>query len=224
MKPQAAVLRSRSIGHGDALPQTKPNKTLILVHGRGFKPARTELETLWLRALRAGLQRDAPDAAAALDRCTVRLVYYGDEIHDVLAARGRRYDPALDLADLNNTVGTLAALSKTKQFRREHYERLPGKTPLKEFLADIGAPALSVLGLKERALERFMPELADYWRADRSTLSTRAFAALLAKRSSGVTTSPSSRTAWAASSPTTPCCRCPATSRRSQRTTRSRSG
>jgi hypothetical protein len=170
MKPQAAALRSRSIGHGDALPQTKPNKTLILVHGRGFKPARTELETLWLRALRAGLQRDAPDAAAALDRCTVRFVYYGDESRDVLAASGRRYDPALDLADLNNTVAALAALSKTKQFRREHYERLPGKTPLKEFLADIGAPALSVLGLKERALERFMPELADYWRPDRSTL------------------------------------------------------
>jgi hypothetical protein len=152
------------------LPQTTPNKTLILVHGRGFKPAKAELEALWLRALRAGLQRDAPDAAAALDHCTVQFVYYGDEIHDVLTANGRSYDPALDLADLNNTVAALTALSKTKQFRREHYERLPGKTPLKEFLADIGAPALSVLGLKDRALERFMPELADYWRAEGSVL------------------------------------------------------
>lgn len=145
------------------MPQTTPNKTLILVHGRGFKPEKLQLEALWLRALRAGLLRDAPEATAAFDRCTVRLVHYGDEIHDVLTAHGRSYDPTLDLADLNNTVSTLAALSKTKQFRREHYERLPGKTPLKEFLADIGAPTLSVLGLQQRALDRFMPELVDYW-------------------------------------------------------------
>ena len=121
-------------------------------------------------ALRGGLLRDAPDAAAAFDRCTVRLVYYGDEIHHVLSTSGRSYDPALDLADLNNSVDALAALSKSKQFRREHYERLPGKTPFKEFLADIGAPALSMLGLKARALERFMPELTDYWRGDVSKL------------------------------------------------------
>lgn len=70
------------------MPQTTSNKTLILVHGRGFKPAKAELEALWLRALRTGLQRDTPDAAAALDRCTIRFVYYGDEIHDVLTARG----------------------------------------------------------------------------------------------------------------------------------------
>jgi hypothetical protein len=147
-----------------------PNKTLILVHGRGFKPAKAELEALWLRALRAGLQRDTPDAAIAFDRCTIRFVYYGDEIHDVLTASGRRYDPALDLADLNNAATALTALSTTKQFRRAHYERLPGKTPLKEFFADIGAPTLSLLGLKERAVARFLPELTDYWRADGSRL------------------------------------------------------
>ena len=148
------------------MAKTTSNKTLILIHGRGFKPEQNQLKALWLRALRGGLLRDAPDAAAAFDRCTVRLVYYGDEIHHVLSTSGRSYDPALDLADLNNSVDALAALSKSKQFRREHYERLPGKTPFKEFLADIGAPALSMLGLKARALERFMPELTDYWRGD----------------------------------------------------------
>ncbi len=53
---------------------------------------------------------------------------------------------------------------RPRQFRREHYERLPGKSPLKEFLADIGAPALSAIGLKERA---FWPASCrnwlDYW-------------------------------------------------------------
>ncbi len=67
-------------------------------------------------------------------------------------------------------MAALAALSKSRQFRREHYERLPGKTAFKEFLADVGAPALSAIGLKERALARFIPELADYWRSSDSRL------------------------------------------------------
>ncbi len=142
------------------------NKTLILIHGRGFKPDRAQLQALWLRALRAGLARDAPPALEAFDRCNVQFVHYGDEIHSVLTGAGRRYDAALDLADLNDTVSALAGLSKTKQFRRQYYERLPGKTPLKEFLADIGAPTLAALGLKQRALQRLMPELVDYWRGD----------------------------------------------------------
>jgi hypothetical protein len=151
-------------------PEKARNKTLILIHGRGFKPARSDLEALWIQALRTGLGRDATQALPAFDRCRCEFVYYGDEINAVLAATGRRYDAALDLADLKNTLAALAALSKPRQFRREHYERLPGKTALKEFLADIGAPALSAIGLKERALVRFIPELADYWHASESRL------------------------------------------------------
>ena len=138
-------------------------KTLILIHGRGFKPARADLEAMWLQALRCGLARDAPRHCPEFDRCRREFVYYGDEINAVLASEGRRYDASLDLADLENTLSALAVLSKSRQFRREHYERLPGKTAVKEFLADIGAPALSAIGLKERVLARFIPELADYW-------------------------------------------------------------
>jgi len=147
-----------------------PNKTLILIHGRGFKPAQPELEGLWLDALRAGLTRDSPDLLPAFERCNRVFVYYGDETSEVLRAAGRHYDAALDLADLKNTLALLTALSKTKEFRRENYERLPGKTPLKEFFADIGAPALAMLGLKDRAIGRFLPELLDYWRAEGGSL------------------------------------------------------
>ena len=144
-------------------PEKRRAKTLILIHGRGFKPARAEVEELWVRALRSGVQRDAPDALPAFDGCRREFVYYGDDINAVLAAQGRSYDAALDLADLKNTLASLAALSRSRQFRREYYERLPGKTALKEFLADVGAPALSAFGLKERTLLRFVPELAEYW-------------------------------------------------------------
>lgn len=148
------------------------NKTLILIHGRGFKPAQADLEALWLEALGSGLTRDFADPLPAWRRCRHEFVYYGDEISTVLGRAGRRYDTALDLADLKNTLVSLAALAKTKQFRREHYERLPGKSPLKEFLADIGAPSLAVLGLKDRAVGRFLPELLDYWQTSGSTIRT----------------------------------------------------
>jgi hypothetical protein len=147
------------------------NKTLILVHGRGFKPGKAELEALWLEALRSAVTRDFADPLPAWRLCRREFVYYGDEVGSVLERTGRQYDAALDLADLKNTLVSLAALAKTRQFRREHYERLPGKSPLKEFLADIGAPALSVLGLKDRAVGRFLPELLDYWRPDGSAIS-----------------------------------------------------
>lgn len=144
-------------------PEKGCTKTLILIHGRGFKPARTELEELWVRALRSGVQREAPAALPAFDGCRREFVYYGDDINAILAAQGRSYDAALDLADLKNALAALATLAKSRQFRREYYERLPGKTALKEFFADVGAPALSAFGLKERTLLRFVPELAEYW-------------------------------------------------------------
>src|SRR4249919_1269440 len=105
-----------------------------------------------------GLARDAAEALPGFDSCRREFVYYGDEINALLASEGRRYDASLDLADLENTLAALAMLSKSRQFRREHYERLPGKTAVKEFLADIGAPALSAIGLKEQVLARFIPE------------------------------------------------------------------
>jgi hypothetical protein len=137
-----------------------------MIHGRGDKPEIAALEGLWREALRAGIARDFPDRLPALKRTRIELVHYGDLARQVLAKKGRKYDEALDLADQRKALADLAARAKSKDFRREHYERLPGKTPIREFLADVGAPALAALGLKDRALGRYMPELVDYWRKD----------------------------------------------------------
>ena len=145
--------------------------SLVLVHGRGFKPPKDDVQRLWIGALTAGLRRDRADAVSVLQNSATELVYFGDEVATVLNRAGRRYDVALDLADLENTLAGLSAVEKTKHFRREHYERLPGKTPLKEFLADIGAPALSLVGLADRAIARHVPELADYWREQAGALA-----------------------------------------------------
>lgn len=38
------------------------NRSLLLVHGHGFKPAQNALSALWLEAIRWGLLRDTPTA------------------------------------------------------------------------------------------------------------------------------------------------------------------
>lgn len=145
-------------------------KTLVLIHGRGFKPAATDLLTLWRDALRLGIQRDAPDQVAAFDAVDTRMVYYGDLSGAVLAAAGRHYDAALDLNDLRHCLEALAAHRRSKAFRRENYERLPGKSPLKEFLADVSGAALRLPGIGARLLDTVAPELADYWHPENSHL------------------------------------------------------
>ncbi len=139
------------------------NRLLLYVHGRDFKPAREHLEELVVEALRAGLQRDRADLVAAFDATTVELAYYGDISRQVLEARGRVYDEALDLVDRRNALDALKRLDKPKKFNLGRYDRLPGKTALKEFLADIGSPIARPLGLSAAIIRRLAPELGAYW-------------------------------------------------------------
>lgn len=146
-------------------PEIKPRRTIIMVHGRGWKPAPDVLESLWIEALRTGLQRDmeSPSASVALDMAHVRLVYYGDLTNAARSQRGQSYDEALDIADLNNALDALKELTSSKKFRRAGYEALHGRSSLREFLADIGSPILSTLRLTDKVIGRRMPEVAAYW-------------------------------------------------------------
>lgn len=139
-------------------PSTDSRMTLLLVHGRGVQPDPQELETHWLRALSHALARDH---GVDLTDVGCRMLYYGDLTNELDPAASR-FDPVLDTADRQNAFERLAAL-KAKRFRRAGYEAVPGHTPLKEFLADLGAPASRLLGLSSRRLAHFYPELAAYW-------------------------------------------------------------
>jgi hypothetical protein len=139
-------------------------RTVILVHGGGFKPAQADLTRLWQDALTAGLARDYAKRGGAnlLDAVHVQPVYYGDLVNAHLQQLGKCLDPTLDLEDRRRDLRRLAAVPGKKKFRRTHYEALPGKTALREFVADLAAPLLSMLGLAGRALERTTPVLAAY--------------------------------------------------------------
>ena len=148
--------------------QSNPGKTIVFVHGRGRKPDPQTLESIWAEGLRAGVERDYAKSGelAAFNDVNLSLAYYGDLTNERRKDRTPAYDEALDVADLNNTLQTLKALGSAKKFRRGGYEGLPGRSSLKEFLADVGAPILSSLRLTEVALAKRMPELAAYWNDD----------------------------------------------------------
>ena len=42
-------------------------KTILMIHGRHFKPPKEKLESLWLEALRWGIEKDHPDKLDAFD-------------------------------------------------------------------------------------------------------------------------------------------------------------
>jgi hypothetical protein len=142
----------------------QPQRTLILVHGGGFKPPEAELRRLWRDALGVGLARDysKKGGSSLLDDVRLEFVYYGDLANARLQEAGRGIDQALDLEDRLRDLRRLAMVSSKKKFRRVHYEVLPGKTALREFIADMAAPLLTLFGLAGRALERTTPVLAAY--------------------------------------------------------------
>lgn len=138
----------------------KAQATLFLVHGRGVKPERDVYQDLWRRALAHGLQRDFQIGLEGVD---LQMIYYGD-VTRRLDPQADRYDAVLDLADRENALQRLTGLKNGKSFRRDHYEAVPGQSPLPEFLADVGVPVSRALGLANRRLAHFYPELEAYWR------------------------------------------------------------
>jgi hypothetical protein len=144
--------------------ENQPQRTVILVHGGGFKPPEPDLSRLWREALATGLARDYPKkgGSSLLDGVRLEFVYYGDLANARLQEAGRCIDQALDLEDRQRDLRRLAMIPGKKKFRRVHYETLPGKTALREFIADMAAPLLTMLGLAGRALERTTPVLAAY--------------------------------------------------------------
>ncbi len=137
--------------------------TLVAVHGRDFKPPGDVLSELWYEALRIGIERDAPERLEAFANAHKIFVHYGDLTAALLRDAEKPYDEALDVADRRNLLAELSKVGKRKKFDRTRYDHLPGKSPLKELVADLAAPLLGSLGLAEKALERAAPEYPAYW-------------------------------------------------------------
>ena len=137
-------------------------KTVLFVHGRSFKPPAADLKRLWLAALRHGLSRDRPELLARFNAARKELVYCGDLSNRYLRATGRTFDASAGLADRRRSLAQLKARS-AGNFGRRAYRDTPGRSPYKEFLADLLGSPLNALRLSDRLLSIVALDMAEYW-------------------------------------------------------------
>jgi hypothetical protein len=142
-----------------------PERTIIFVHGRDFKPAAQQLLDISIDAVSAGLERDCPEMLMEFHSAGKRLAYYGDISNAWLRDTGKHYDETLDIGDRRRALQELRLLQKRKHFGMSRYERLPGKTALREFVADLAAPVLGSVGLGGALIGRVAADVNEYWDA-----------------------------------------------------------
>ena len=141
---------------------TISNRSILIVHGRDFKPAEDALMEISTAALRAGVERDYPESVDAFDSISKDIAYFGDLTNGYLESLGKHYDATLDLGDRNNALANLKAILVRKRFGIRQYDLLPGKSALREFAADILAPLLGLIGFTMPLLRYVSKDCAEY--------------------------------------------------------------
>jgi hypothetical protein len=155
------------------------SKRIILVHGRGKKPAQDEKERLVRSALLHGLGRVSPEAreAVASGGVHLELVYFGDVNNKLIWADETEREVGRDFHSW--VVEPLPAApfdeGLERLFRHETseqcldgYRRLRGEFPIRHWLdeaARLVSPVLDALGLSERAVQ-WWPEIEHYGRSN----------------------------------------------------------
>jgi len=140
-------------------------RSLVIVHGRDFKPSGKDLLDLVDQALAAGIERDHPDLLDTYRGLTKELAYYGDLTNALLAEKGRTYDEQLDVGDRRNAFHLLKQIDKRKKFSVQRYDNLPGKSAIGEFAAGVAGPILAAVGLAGTLIKRLANDLGEYWNA-----------------------------------------------------------
>ena len=142
---------------------TISSNSLLLVHGRDFKPPEDALKDLCAAALRAGVERDYPERLYAYDKISLNIAYYGDLNNEILSGLGRKYDPLVDVGDRNNALCTLRGIEARKKFGIRQYDCVPGKTAVPEFFANIISPLCGLFGLTNTLISKLSPDFAEYF-------------------------------------------------------------
>jgi hypothetical protein len=138
------------------------NRSLLLVHGRDFKPAAKTYLELSVAAMRKGLERDFPDCVECFDRLSIDLAWYGDLNAEVLRSKDKHYDEELDVGDRRNVLRALSEITPRKKFGIRQYDTLPGKSALPEFFMDVSAPLLGAVGFRMPVIGRIAKDFAAY--------------------------------------------------------------
>jgi hypothetical protein len=139
------------------------NRSLLLVHGRDFKPAEEAFTDLSMAALRSGMERDCPDLLESFDAIHKSVAWYGDLNAEILHARGKNYDENLDIGDRRNALATLREISARKRFGIRQYDSLPGKSAVPEAIVDVIAPVLGAIGFCVPLIRSVSRDFARYF-------------------------------------------------------------
>jgi len=137
-------------------------RSILIVHGRDFKPAKDTLLDMATAALRAGVERDYPDDVTTYDAISKDIAYFGDLTNALLKEKGKHYDPTLDLGDRSNALIALKAVTERKRFGIRQYDCLPGKSAVPEFIADVCAPMLGAVGMLLPVIGRISRDFREY--------------------------------------------------------------
>ncbi len=138
-------------------------RSMILIHGRDFKPPEEAHMDLSMAAMRAGVARDFPDALQAFDAMEKSAAWYGDLNAKILHAAGKNYDEKLDIGDRRNVLAALRQISARKRFGIRQYDQLPGKSALPEATVDVVAPVLGAIGLGLPMIKMVLKDFACYF-------------------------------------------------------------
>ena len=139
------------------------NRSLLLVHGRDFKPAEEAFTDLSMAALRSGVERDCPALLESFDAMEKSVAWYGDLNAEILLARGKNYDENLDIGDRRNALASLREITVRKKFGIRQYDRLPGKSAIPEAIVDIAAPVLGAFGFCLPLIRSVSKDFARYF-------------------------------------------------------------
>ncbi len=140
-------------------------RSLVIVHGRDFKPSGKDLLELIDSALAAGVERDRQELLSDYHGLAKELAYYGDLSNALLERKGGKYDEQLDIGDRRNAFHLLKQIDKRKKFSVQRYDNLPGKSAIAEFVADIATPVLGAVGLASTLIGKVAKDLGEYWNA-----------------------------------------------------------
>ncbi len=146
-------------------------KTLILVHGRNWKPARTDLRKLWLDALAHGIKRDAPEALCDFNAAKKEFVYYGDISNAFLKEKNPDEPIPDDTQSRRDTLNQLKAWN-SNQFTKSNYNKLPGKESFREGVADVLSPLLRFFRLSDDLINLVAPDMGEYWKGEDSSFGS----------------------------------------------------
>ena len=147
------------------------SKHIILVHGRHFKPAATQLKRNWVDALEHGIARDYDQRMLAkFKKVKKTLVYYGDLSNAFLGkSSGKIWTKKREAADTADRKLALAALKQysSRDFNKTNYKKVRNLVDVfKGVAADVFSGPLSLLGIGDEIVGKVAPDMAHYWNPD----------------------------------------------------------